>query len=286
MNPDHSLVRDHIRAEGRAVVLEHGMGGSMVTIYDRSAHIPLLWTHLIPAGLEGKALHNVQNAMFAAGITYSLGTRIEDIQHGLRTFNTTYFQAPGRMNIFDELPFRVILDYGHNPAAIRTMVQLMDRMECKGKRVLVLSAPGDRRDEDIREMGRICAGHFDRYICRRDDTLRGRGPDEVPTLLRDALVEGGAPPDAVLVVPDEQEAVDRALRMGEPHDLLLVFGDKISRCWKQISKFSPGAADARDEPAGTRTPAEPLDVAQPEWDEGRKVIRDERGVRLAREAED
>jgi cyanophycin synthetase len=286
MNPDHSLVRDHIRAEGRAVVLEHGMGGSMITIYDRSAHIPLLWTHLIPASLEGKAIHNVQNAMFAAGIAYSMGVRLEDIQHGLRTFNTTYFQAPGRMNIFDELPFKVILDYGHNPAAVQTMVQLTDRLECKGKRVLVIAAPGDRRDEDIREIGRICAGHFDRYICRRDDTLRGRGPDEVPEMLRDALVEAGVPADAVLVIPDEQEAVDRALRMGEPHDLLLVFGDKISRSWKQISKFSPDHEYTPDEPAGAPAPAPPPDVAQPEWDEGRKLIRDERGVRLAREAED
>jgi cyanophycin synthetase len=286
MNPDHSLVRDHIQAEGRAVVLEHGMGGSMITIYDKSAHIPLLWTHLIPASLEGKALHNVQNAMFAAGIAYSMGVRTEDIQHGLRTFNTTYFQAPGRMNIFDELPFKVILDYGHNPAAVRTMVQLTDRLECKGKRVLVVAAPGDRRDEDIREIGRICAGHFDRYICRRDDTLRGRGPDEVPRMLREALLEAGVSEDAVEVIPDEQEAVDRALRLGEPHDLLLVFGDAISRSWKQISKFSPDAAYTRDEPAGAPASVPSPDVAQPEWDEGRKVIRDERGVRLAREAED
>jgi cyanophycin synthetase len=80
--------------------------------------------------------------------------------------------------------------------------------------------------------------------------------------------------------------VDRALRLGEPHDLLLVFGDAISRSWKQISKFSPDAAYTRDEPAGAPASVPSPDVAQPEWDEGRKVIRDERGVRLAREAED
>ena len=39
----------------------------MITIYDHGAHIPLLWTHLIPATLEGRAMHNVQNAMFAGG---------------------------------------------------------------------------------------------------------------------------------------------------------------------------------------------------------------------------
>ena len=82
------------------------MNGQMITIYDRGAHIPLLWTHLIPATLEGRAMHNVQNAMFAAAMAFSMGEKLEDIRHGLRTFDTTFFQAPGRMNVFDEHPFR------------------------------------------------------------------------------------------------------------------------------------------------------------------------------------
>ena len=65
MDPTHGLVREHIRANGRAVVLEKGINGDMITIYDNGTHIPLLWTHLIPATIEGKAMHNVQNAMFA-----------------------------------------------------------------------------------------------------------------------------------------------------------------------------------------------------------------------------
>ncbi|MGH7525821.1 MAG: cyanophycin synthetase, partial [Gemmatimonadales bacterium] len=184
MDPTHALVGEHIKAGGRGVVLESGIKGQMITIYDRGAHIPLLWTHLIPATLEGRAMHNVQNAMFAAALAFSMGLKLEDIRHGLRTFDTTFFQAPGRMNIFDEHPFKVILDYGHNSAAIEAMCALVDRLEVAGRRICVLAAPGDRRDEDIRDIGRIAAGRFDRYICRRDDNLRGRRPDEVPHLLR------------------------------------------------------------------------------------------------------
>ena len=68
MNPGHPLVKKHIQAGGQAFVLEQGMNGHMITIYDNSAHIPLMWTHLIPATIDGKAMHNVQNAMFAAGL--------------------------------------------------------------------------------------------------------------------------------------------------------------------------------------------------------------------------
>jgi cyanophycin synthetase len=172
-NCAHPLVKEHVRSGGRAVVLEEGAGGQMITLYDNGAHMPLLWAHLIPATLEGRAAHNVQNAMFAAAVAYSLDIELEDIRQGLLTFDTTFFQVPGRMNIFDEHPFRVILDYGHNPAAVEAMVGLVHRLEPKGRRIVVVAAPGDRRDEDIAEIGRICAGHFDHYVCRRDGTHRG-----------------------------------------------------------------------------------------------------------------
>jgi cyanophycin synthetase len=224
MNAGHPLVREHVRAGGRAVVLEQGTNGHMITIYDNSAHIPLIWTHLIPATLDGKAMHNVQNALFAAGICYSMGRSLEDVRHGLRTFSTSYFQAPGRMNVFDEHPFKVILDFGHNPAAIKAMTDLVRQLEPEGKRICVLTLPGDRRDDDIVEAAQSVAGHFDHYICRRDDNLRGRGPEEVPQLLQSALLECGVDAAAISVVPEEEKSVEAALKMAEAGDLVLIFG--------------------------------------------------------------
>jgi len=162
----HGLVREHIRQGGMAVVLEKGINGEMITIYDNGAHIPLLWTHLIPATIEGKAMHNVQNAMFATAMAYSFDTSLENIRQGLRIFNTSFYQAPGRLNIFDEHPFKVILDYAHNPAAIKTITDLAGRLGVKGKRRLVLAMPGDRRDEDIIEAAKIVASTFDSFVCR------------------------------------------------------------------------------------------------------------------------
>jgi cyanophycin synthetase len=289
MNPTHELVGEHIKAGGRGVVLESGIKGQMITVYDRGAHIPLLWTHLIPATLEGRAMHNVQNAMFAAAMGFSMGLKLEDVRHGLRTFDTTFFQAPGRMNIYDEHPFKVILDYGHNSAAVEAMCQLVERMEVTGRRICVLAAPGDRRDEDIVEIGKIAAGSFDRYICRRDDHLRGRKPDEVPHILREALLANGVAADQILVIPDEQAAVDAALREAQPSDLVLIFGDAITRSWKQVIQFRP---EAPPRPAERRrTPREPVAVSAPPLasmveDSRREFVRDVRGVWLPREADD
>jgi cyanophycin synthetase len=285
MRPGHPLVKEHIRAGGRALVLEEGMNGQMITVYDNGNHMPLLWTHLIPATVEGRALHNVQNAMFAAAICYSMGKSMSDIQHGLRTFDTTFFQTPGRMNIYDEHPFKVILDYGHNPAAVRAMVNLSDRLEVRGRRVVVLAAPGDRRDQDIEDVAREAAGHFDHYICRRDDHLRGRDGDEVPAILKRTLVAEGVDLSLIEVIPDEQDAVSGALAMAQTGDLILVFGDDITRTWKQIIYFKPGehagAGDAGSSVRiGTSLLSDDLD-----FDTEVELVRDERGVRIAKETE-
>ncbi len=288
MDPTHSLVGEHIKAGGRGVVLESGIKGQMITIYDHGAHIPLLWTHLIPATLEGRAMHNVQNAMFAAAMAFSMGLKLEDIRHGLRTFDTTFFQAPGRMNIFDEHPFKVILDYGHNPAAVEAMCGLVDRLEIVGRRICVLAGPGDRRDEDIKDIARIAAGHFDRYICRRDDSLRGRRPDEVPNLLRESLLASGVSSEQIVMIPDEQAATDAALREAQPGDLLLLFADAITRSWKQVIQFQPEAPGRLVErPRASRPEPVAQAVTASLFEDGRReFVRDNRGVWLPREADD
>lgn len=105
-NPSHGLVRAHIRAGGRACALEDGVNGQMITLYDKGAHLPLLWTHLIPATLEGRATHNVSNAMFAAAMAFALGLRLEAIRQGLRTFDTTFFQSQEGSTCSRNIPSR------------------------------------------------------------------------------------------------------------------------------------------------------------------------------------
>jgi cyanophycin synthetase len=320
LNPDHELVREHIRAGGRAIALENGINGQMITIYDHGAHIPLLWTHLIPATIEGKALHNVQNAMFAAAMAYAMGVKLEDIRHGLRTFDTSFFQAPGRLNVYDEHPFRVLFDYGHNADAVEQLCLLANRMDVKGRRICVLAAPGDRRDIDITAIGEVAAAaNFDHYICRRDDSRRGRGDDEVPRMLEAALEASGIPSSRIDVIVDEQQAIDSALHHALPGDLLLIFADSLARGWKQIVQFKPEVehtvvtshkrpapqtlAPAETELADDALPPPKADVEPveartavktppraPSADvpdtAAREIIRDDRGVYIAREAND
>jgi len=294
-NPQHAVVREHIRAGGRACALEDGVNGQMITLYDKGRHIPLMWTHLIPATLEGRALHNVQNAMFAAAIAFSLELKLDAIRQGLRTFDSTFFQAPGRMNVFNEHPFKVIFDYGHNAHAVGMLADLARKLDVRGRRLVVVAGPGDRRDEDIRDIARAVAGKFDHYICRRDDGLRGRASDEVPKMIAAVLREQGVPESAITLIPDEQEAIDAALRMGQAGDLLLVFADALTRSWKQVTKFKPELSLLAKTPNAepTLASAQPAaaegrdeTVAQAMQSEAAGFVRDERGLRFVGEAAD
>ena len=285
MNPSHALVREHIRAGGRACALEVGVNGHMITLYDKGSHIPLMWTHLIPATLEGRALHNVHNAMVAAAMAYSLGMKIDAIRQGLRTFDTTFFQAPGRMNVYNEHPFKVLMDYGHNAHAVGMMADLAQRLDVPGRRIVVLAGPGDRRDEDLQAIAAAVAGKFDHYIVRRDDALRGRDGDEVPRIIATALRANGVVDAAITIIPDEQLAIDAALRMGQPGDLVLVFADALARSWKQITKFQPDG----DMPKAA--PKVELPLLEPALDEHalaamEGVVREERGLVFEREESD
>jgi cyanophycin synthetase len=288
LDPANTLVREHIRAGGRAVALEGGVNGQMITLFDKGAHMPLLWTHLIPATLEGRATHNVQNAMFAAAMAYSMGVRLDNIRHGLRTFDATFFQAPGRMNVYDRLGFTVILDYGHNPAAVEAMCTLADNLSgglrAGARRIVALAAPGDRRDEDIRAIAARAARSFDLFVCKRDDNRRGRGDDEVPRILAEELRAQGVKDDAIQVVPKETEALEAALGAARPGDLVLVFADQVTRCWKQIIYWNGNKPHGDElDGAGRTAPPTTVDtVADAPADlAALGLVRDARGVLVA-----
>ena len=171
---------------------------------------------------------------------------------------------------------------------MQAMADLATRFDVQGRRIVVISAPGDRRDEDIYAIGQAVAGVFDHYICRRDDSLRGRGSDEVPRMLAAELERAGVAADAIEIIPDEQESIDRALNMAQQGDLLLVFADALSRSWKQITKFRPNGAVTIE-----RAPVAPVQEAAIHDDslhtgdlESAGFVRDERGVRYTKEAAD
>jgi cyanophycin synthetase len=264
MRRENALVRRHIRDKGRAVALEEGINGRMIVLYEGEEHLPLLWARQIPATIEGHAIHNIQNAMFATAIAHAMGISLENIRQGLRTFTTDFFQTPGRMNFYNEHPFRVLLDYAHNAHGMSSMASTVRNLNVNGRRIGVLAAPGDRRDDDIFELAQAAAPAFDYIFLREDDNLRGRRSGETGELVRRGLIAAGFPADRISPeIYREEEAVQRSLEAAQPGDLLVIFGDKLARVWSQIVGFGRPAGAAQD-PAPPPPAFAPLAPAVPE----------------------
>ncbi len=274
MDPNNESIRRQASRGRRAVTLEPGRNGDMIVLRQGRKNLPLVWTHLLPATFEGRARMNVQNALAAAAATWAAGAHLHDVRQGLRTFTTSYFMAPGRLNMFELDGYRVIVDYAHNAPAVSALGEFVDRLAepsasgrralVTGQRIGVLATAGDRRDEDISELGRIAAAYFDTIIVREDANNRGRQVGGTAALIergvRDAMA-GGARCANVETVLDEMEATRYALDMGHEGDVVVVCVDHANAVWKELQRRQHGGASA-DLPAATID--EPLDVLDDE----------------------
>ncbi len=217
-------------AEGDQIVLRHG-----------PRTMPVLYTHLIPATFGGKARMNVSNALAAAAAAWAAGAHLHDIRQGLRTFTTSFFQAPGRLNLVEVAGIRVVIDYCHNVDGMRALSDFVDRMMVEngvrdGRAIGVIGVPGDRRDEDMRDYGGLAATAFDEIIVREDRNLRGRAPAETAAHvlegIRRARAEGARTTRAEVML-EEMTAVRAALRRANPGDLLVMCVDDAIGVYKE-----------------------------------------------------
>ena len=145
---------------------------------------------------------------------------------------------------------------------------------------MVAAMPGDRRDEDIVASARELAGHFDHYFLKPDDDRRGREEMEVPQILRAELMKAGVKDNQITLCPSEVEGVEAGLAAAREGDLLVVFADELARSWKQIIYFKKAEREALAAPPAK--PEKPAVGFEELLSGGDQLIRDERGVRLAK----
>jgi cyanophycin synthetase len=273
LDPNNELIRRQSSRGRRAVTLEPGTNGEMIVLRQGRKSMPLVWTHLLPSTFEGRARMNVQNALAATGAAWAAGAHLHDIRQGLRTFTTSYFMAPGRLNMFELDGYRVIVDYAHNPPAVEALGQFVDALTeptpggrlplVSGRRIAVVATAGDRRDEDIRDVGAVAARYFDTIIVREDVNTRGRARGETAALIETGIrasMDAGARCQSVETELDELDATRRALDMGAAGDVVVVCVDRANEVWKELQRRQHGASSATAGPI-LGTEATPEDAA-------------------------
>ncbi|WP_200841082.1 glutamate ligase domain-containing protein [Geminicoccus flavidas] len=232
------FLRSHIESGGLALVREANAHGGEIVIHDKGDAIHLMHVAEIPATLEGLAEFNVQNALAAAAVCYAHGLPPATIRTGLASFTTSFEHSPGRLNVFDGHGFRVILDYAHNPAGLMALGDLILKMHPRHRRTIgMVNIPGDRRDEDIREMGALAARYFDEIIFREDPARRGRRPGEIVSLLTEGACAVGFPQEQIRRILDEDEAANACLGAAQPGDLVVLTPTEVEVMWRQVLDY-------------------------------------------------
>ncbi|HLK27569.1 MAG TPA: cyanophycin synthetase, partial [Puia sp.] len=175
----------------------------------------------------GKAIHNIMNTLPAVLSTYLFrNIKVEDIRLALQTFIPSPVQTPGRLNLFQFKHFQFLVDFAHNPAGLELLCDFVSKMDGSPK-IGIISGTGDRRDDDIRELGRISARHFDEIIIRQDKNLRGRTAEEIINLLVQGIDETKKKEIPLTIITKEKDAIMYAYKNAPHGSLITIMCDVV-----------------------------------------------------------
>jgi cyanophycin synthetase len=231
MDEKNPVIVEHCSKGGVACIFENGY----VTIKKGEWKFRVEQVANIPLTFGGKVTFMVYNVLAATLATYTYGFTIEDIQLNLQTFIPSAAQTPGRMNIFEFKEFRVLIDFAHNPDGFKGIKEFLSTIDSTLK-IGIITGTGDRRDEDIRQIGRISAEMFDHIVIRQDKFLRGRTADDIVRLLVEGIKETD-PNKSYDYVPKEIDALYHALSLAKPGSFITALSDVVDNAIDIVKEF-------------------------------------------------
>lgn len=233
MDENNPRIVEHCKKGGYSAVFENGY----ISIMKGTWKIRVIKVAEVPITYGGKALHNIMNCLPAVLSTYFWrNIEIEDIKLALQTFVPSASQTPGRLNMFQFKNFKFLVDFAHNPAGLELLCDFVSKMDGEPK-VGIISGTGDRRDEDIRELGRISGRNFDEIIIRCDKNLRGRTAEEIVTLLLEGISETKPKDIPITTIYNEKEAIMHAYNTAKPGSLITIMCDVVAEALDLIKEL-------------------------------------------------
>lgn len=231
LDENNPVIKEHCRTGGIAAIYENGF----VTIKKGEWKFRVEKASLIPLTFGGTVTFMIYNVLAATLASYVYGFTIEDIKTNLGTFIPSAAQTPGRMNIFTFKEYKVMIDFAHNPDGFKGIKEFLSTVESPYK-IGIITGTGDRRDDDIREMGRISSEMFDHIIIRQDKFLRGRQAEEIVKLLVEGIQKGN-PKQSYEYIPKEVEALKHAFSLAKPGAFITALSDVIDNAIDVVQSY-------------------------------------------------
>lgn len=237
MEENNPRVLEHMRAGGISAIYEQGF----ITLCKGEWKMRVAKAVSVPLTFGGKALFMIQNILPAVITGYVQGFSLEDIKASLETFIPSPSQTPGRLNLFNFKNFDMMLDYAHNPAGMRALQKLVEKMDGHPK-VGIIAGIGDRRTEDNHEIGRVAAEMFDEVIIRQDKHLRGKTEEQLIGMIVEGIKQVD-PNKKVTVIPSEKEAITYAVKNATKGSLIICCSDVVPDALDLVMKFKEEEAN-------------------------------------------
>jgi cyanophycin synthetase len=230
------LVELHLAAGGMIARVEGMDDAEELVIRQDSQWLRLGRVAEVPLSFGGHARFQIGNLLAATLAAFTQGVPLDTIRRGLMTFAPSASRTPGRLNMIATTRGRVLLDYAHNAAAIAGLLDFVRRMPA-GRRMALLGVPGDRRDEDLREVGRLCAGLDLAVFKEHADFRRGRAPGETARIMAEGALSAGMPLDRVWSFDEEAAAVAATLEVMQAGDVVALIADDAAAVREQLRPY-------------------------------------------------
>lgn len=221
-NENSPVIKAHCKKGGIACITENGY----ITIKKGDWKIRVQRVALVPLTFGGTVPFMIENVLAATLAAFLWGFKPEDIKTALETFIPSAAQTPGRMNIFNFRDFRFMVDFAHNPDGYNGVKEFLKTIDSPYK-IGLIAGTGDRRDDDIRELGRLAAQMFDYVLLRQEDHLRGRTKENILGLMIEGIKEVDPDKAYEIISMKPQEAISYAMSKAKPGAFIVTLSDAV-----------------------------------------------------------
>jgi UDP-N-acetylmuramyl tripeptide synthase len=231
MDAKNPVIQNHYKLGGVATVVENGY----ITLLNGDEKIRVQAVSEIPITFGGKISFMVQNVLAATLATYLSGFKTVEIAESLLTFIPSPEQTPGRLNIYNFKNFKVMVDFAHNLDAFKGIKEYLDTVDSPQK-IGIIIGTGDRRDEDIRDFGRIAAQMFDHILINQDKFLRGRKAEEIVNLLIEGIKSANTKA-TYTYLPKGIEPLKHAIQLAKPGAFIVALSDVLENSDELVKMY-------------------------------------------------
>jgi cyanophycin synthetase len=233
-NPDNHIISAHLAGGGRSVLLQN----DKVVLAEGERRIELVSLQRVSFTAGGSIAFQVENALAATAAAWAAGLNPAIIARALTTFRSDPASTPGRFNVSESDGIQVIVDYGHNSAALRA---LLEGAGALGQRrtILVIALPGDRRDQDLCDAIHVTLPYVDEYVFYEARNLRGRPSGEISRLSQGCLTPG----HPSVLASSQVDGIRKGMERARPGDRLIVIVDDVDEALSVVQKRDRCCAD-------------------------------------------